>query len=189
MTPFGTAGLPFSILFIFSPPPSAVQYVTLCNVPFCSAPHICTALLKRPESVCAAPPPVTKAIQAHGNGAAVQVRCCGMIVETVKQERWPLCNLFLSPPPPPCLWTALSPSCPFVEAIFAIFKVAGSVIKARLPVPLSLFLLLCSVPPPLPPPFKAASLNSLNLLPLFYESLPLNWIPALSCHAVSGGYI
>lgn len=36
-------------------PPSAVQYVTLCNVPFWSAPHICTALLKRPESVGAAP--------------------------------------------------------------------------------------------------------------------------------------
>lgn len=185
MTPFGTAGLLFSMLSIFSPPPSTVQYVTLCNVPFCSAPHICTALLKRPESVCAAPPPVTKAIQAHGNGAAVRVRCCGMIVETVKQERWPLCNLFLSLTPP----TALSQSCPFVEAIFSIFKVAGLVVKALLPVLLSLFLLLCSVPPPLPPPFKTASLNSLNLLPLFYESLPLNWIPALSCHAVSGGYI
>lgn len=146
-------------------------------------------LVEAATAVSAAPPPVTKAIQAHGNGAAVQVRCCGMIVETVEQERWPLCNLFLSLTPPPCLWTPLSQSRPFVEAIFSIFKVAGSVIMALLPVPLSLFLLLCSVPPPLPPPFKTASLNSLNLLPLFYESLPLNWIPALSCHAVSGGYI
>lgn len=78
-------------------------------------PHICNALLSFRECVC------DKAVRAHINGATVQVSCSGMMVETVKQEKCPSGNLFLSHDVWSRLMTALSGVPPFVETLFVPF--------------------------------------------------------------------
>ncbi len=104
MTQFETARL-ICHSFISPPVPytSPIQYLTLCNVPFhtfhrsvmprwtCVSLAVCSFLWQGHPG-------------GHIKGATVQVSCYRMIVETVKQEKCPLCNLFLCLTFGPSLW-------------------------------------------------------------------------------------
>lgn len=147
--------------------------------------------MKRSECVIVPPPPSPPILgPTPSNRVTVQVWSCGLIVETVRQERCPLCNLFLSLLLLGCLWTTLSQSCPFVEATFKC-PYGSQPRSSRSPFFLHLFIYLFNVLAPSSPATSQtqASLISSPSHLLFYESLQLNRFPALLCHTVSGGHI
>lgn len=189
MTQFETAGLLFTVHPISSSTPSALQYVTVCNVPFRTPvfPWSGQSMSVRPPPTFPAHFPPTPG-PAPSSGVTVQVWYCRLIVETVRQERCPLCNLFLSLLLLGRLWMMLSlqRNCwgyvkhpwgswprssrsPFFFSVIYLFVSSYSFLRCA----------FC----------LKQLINTLGLLLLFFESLSLNRFSALLCHAVSCGHI